>query len=126
MIKQNISYFKTYVALFIFLFVNFIFCIKYFSRITPFYMTLSLFFVFSYFLLWKFQKELFYIQKTLKYILTCYFIFCVFLFYKIPVESLNVDRWSVITSFWDAFLEGKYVYFRTIRLIPDVELLNNT
>jgi len=34
-----------------------------------------------------------------------------FIFYKIPVESLNVDRWSVITSFWDNFFKGEYVYF---------------
>jgi hypothetical protein len=30
---------------------------------------------------------------------------------KIPYESLNVDRWSVITSFWDNFFKNDYVYF---------------
>ncbi|SER26440.1 hypothetical protein [Neolewinella agarilytica] len=29
----------------------------------------------------------------------------------IPLESLNVDRWSVISSFWEAAAEGKYPYF---------------
>ena len=29
----------------------------------------------------------------------------------IPQESLNVDRWSVITSFWDAAMQGEYPYF---------------
>jgi len=32
-------------------------------------------------------------------------------FAKIPYQSLNVDRWSVITSFWDNYFSGQYVYF---------------
>lgn len=36
-----------------------------------------------------------------------------FLFIKLPQESLNVDRWSVISSFWDNYFSGKYVYFAT-------------
>ena len=28
----------------------------------------------------------------------------------IPIESLNVDRWSVITSFWDAAFNSEYPY----------------
>lgn len=31
--------------------------------------------------------------------------------WAIPLESLNVDRWSVISSFWEAAAEGKYPYF---------------
>lgn len=30
---------------------------------------------------------------------------------KIPVETLNVDRWSVISSFWDSYFKGEYAYF---------------
>lgn len=33
------------------------------------------------------------------------------LFYLIPKEQIKVDRWSVITSFWDHFFQDKYVYF---------------
>jgi hypothetical protein len=29
---------------------------------------------------------------------------------KIPLESLNVDRWSVIDSFWSFYFDGKYPY----------------
>lgn len=32
-------------------------------------------------------------------------------FAKVPYESLNGDRWSVITSFWDNYFNGQYVYF---------------
>ncbi|MFO7702833.1 MAG: hypothetical protein R6V37_07610 [Psychroflexus maritimus] len=32
-------------------------------------------------------------------------------FYKIDIETLNVDRWSIITNFWIAFFEGDYAYF---------------
>jgi hypothetical protein len=37
--------------------------------------------------------------------------FSVLVFHFLPQEQLNVDRWSVISSFWDNFFEGKYVYF---------------
>ncbi len=30
---------------------------------------------------------------------------------KFPVETLNVDRWSVISSFWDSYFRGEYAYF---------------
>ena len=33
--------------------------------------------------------------------------------WKIPLESLNVDRWSVISSFWEAAGVGEYPYFAT-------------
>lgn len=33
--------------------------------------------------------------------------------WKIPLESLNVDRWSVISSFWEAAVVGEYPYFAT-------------
>ncbi|MDX2444290.1 MAG: hypothetical protein QNK30_10880 [Bacteroidales bacterium] len=32
------------------------------------------------------------------------------LFRLIPVQSLNVDRWSIINSFWDAAFNGQYPY----------------
>jgi hypothetical protein len=40
-----------------------------------------------------------------------FLVFAFFLFLKIPCESLNVDRWSIITAFWDNYLNGNYVYF---------------
>lgn len=33
--------------------------------------------------------------------------------WAIPMENLNVDRWSVISSFWEAAGEGEYPYFST-------------
>ncbi|WP_093364980.1 hypothetical protein [Psychroflexus sediminis] len=46
-------------------------------------------------------------------ILICFSLICIYVFSKIQVESLNVDRWSVITNFWDAFFRGEYVYLST-------------
>src|SRR4029079_14747578 len=34
-----------------------------------------------------------------------------FVFQRLPQDSINVDRWSVIVSFWDSFFRGEYVYF---------------
>jgi hypothetical protein len=33
------------------------------------------------------------------------------LLYIVPKESLNVDRWSVISSFWQNYFNDEYVYF---------------
>jgi hypothetical protein len=34
-----------------------------------------------------------------------------FVFSKVHISSLNVDRWSVIYSFWEAYFNGDYPYF---------------
>ena len=109
--NSNTLELKKNISLCIFLFINFIFCVKYLSRITTFYIFPSIAIVCVYLLLWRFQKKLTYISKKIKYIIIIYIGISLFLFYKIPVSTLNVDRWSVITSFWDAFFEGRYAYF---------------
>lgn len=78
-------------------------------------MPISILIASFYFLLFKYQDKLQVFAKNLKFanilgfavlVVTSYFIF-----QKVPVETLNVDRWSVITSFWDNYFAGKYVYF---------------
>ncbi len=106
--KQNISFFM-------FIFINFIFGIKYLSRATPYYLLFSSLIVCFYILIWKSRN---YILKFSNYLNTLNFLILFlfisgfyFVFKKIPVESINVDRWSVITSFWNNFFSHKYVYF---------------
>ena len=99
----------------LFLIVNFIFSIKYFARYTSYYLPIV-------FALMCFHIVLFcrrggrimqdrYILIANVLLLSCFCIACVFLWSKISAESLNVDRWSVITSFWDYFFSGQYVYY---------------
>lgn len=106
--KQNLS-------LFIFVFVNFLFSIKYLSRLTPFYLPCSILIGIVYIILWKKKKEinrfLAKLHLSVNWLLLAYVACCLVLFYFIPKESLNVDRWSVITAFWDHFFDGKYVYY---------------
>ena len=106
---------KSNISLSLFLFINLIFSIKYLSRVTHFAVPISLLITSFYFLLFKYQDKLQVFAKNLKFanilgfavlVVTSYFIF-----QKVPVETLNVDRWSVITSFWDNYFAGEYVYF---------------
>jgi hypothetical protein len=114
MIFEN-SKVKQHISLFIFLFVNFMFSVKYISRVTNYYFSISVIIVIVYFLIWKYQNLLDEISGKLKkiniFILVFLFIGSFFVFVKVPVETLNVDRWSVITTFWDNYFNDKYVYF---------------
>jgi hypothetical protein len=96
-------------------FVNILFSVKYFSRITDYYWILTAAVLFIHSLLFfkgavlkRFIKNFTIINILLLAVL---FIISFFVFKKVPVETLNVDRWSVITSFWDNYFNGKYVYY---------------
>ena len=104
----------TSMCLFIFLFINTLFCVKYFARYTDFYVIATLFvdFILVFFFYTNFRvfnkKSLAIINYLL---LVIYVIFCVIIFQVVDVDSLQVDRWSIITSFWENFEKGKYVYY---------------
>ena len=106
---------KTAISIILFLFINFIFTVKYLSRITSDYLIYSSLILCFYFLLWRYSFRVKITSSKLTYLnigLLCTFaISSVIIFYKVPFETLNVDRWSVITSFWDNYFGGKYVYF---------------
>lgn len=105
--KRNVSFF-------LFVLINFIFCVKYSSRITDWYLPFSIIFSGIYFAIWKY-KSFFTKIPSLKIInLLLIGVFLLGSFYglsKIPVQTLNVDRWSVITSFWETYFSGEYAYF---------------
>lgn len=105
---------KLYSSLFILLFINFIFLVKYLYRSTTLYLTISITITLLCFLL--FYKRSFlksaisFFPKINSLLLFTFCVISVFIFYKIPVATLKVDRWSVITSFWDNYFNNKFVY----------------
>lgn len=106
---------KINISIFIFLFINFAFFVKYLSRVTSYYLVVSFALITIFYFLLKFRNKIYIPKSSEKGIIyLMFFLFLVgsgFIFYKIPVETLNVDRWSVITSFWDNFFKKEYVYF---------------
>lgn len=93
-------------------FINFIFLYKYLARVNEYALPVSIgyfcFFIFIPYIIHLFNKELFpYIILLLLIIVTAFYIL---LLNKIPVHTLNVDRWSVIKNFWDSLLQGQYPY----------------
>lgn len=106
LLKRNICF-----ALF--LFVNFLFTYKYLERFTPWAILVSVIVSLLYIVLYH-KRNLFFkfINKKIEISLGVIFIIaCFFIWKKIPVETLNVDRWSVITSFWDSYFANEYAYF---------------
>jgi hypothetical protein len=102
------------VSILIIIFVNLLFAVKYASRANEIVLfaavswVLIQFLVLNFFFLNSFNinyKKGFFVLIGLT-ILSFFFILN-----KIPVQSLNVDRWSVISSFWDAVFNHKYPYF---------------
>lgn len=106
---------KSNINLFIFLFINFVFVFKYGSRLTSYAPLIGIAVVLVQFGIWKKRNILASFSTGLNWadaaIIITFIAGCTFVFSKVPVESLNVDRWSVITSFWDNYFQDKYVYY---------------
>jgi len=106
---------KKNISLLIFLFVNFIFSAKYLNRVSGIYIILSIGICLFYAVIWRkrdyINKQFIKRKISLKLIVILYFVFTILLLYIIPKETLNVDRWSVITSFWENYFNNKYVYY---------------
>ena len=103
---------KQHISFLLFLSVSFLFLYKYLDRYTEYAGVFSAFFCGVYILFWK-KKEWFRIIPTyVELVLMVGFVLVSFLMWKkFPVETLNVDRWSVISSFWDSYFRGEYAYF---------------
>jgi len=107
---MNFQFFVSLVAI---QFVNYLFLAKYLARITNYPISIAFLIVittgFSIWLMVKKKQEIISTKLAL-FILTVFCLSaCLFLF-QIPVANLNLDRWSVISSFWDTCLQGKYPY----------------
>lgn len=114
MIKKALDI-KNTISLLILVAVNFIFYVKYLERVTEYYLLISILFSFL------FTSVLVYLPRLLKtYSLPVKSINISFIFiliaaglyvaYKIPAETINPDRWKIITLFWNTFAKGDYVY----------------
>lgn len=107
---------KKHISFVLFSLINILFAVKYFSRYTSYYVWMvAILCIFHTLLFYKGKELLQFIRRKDTFIgilwLVCFCIGCIFVWDKIPVESLNVDRWSVITSFWDQYFNGQYVYY---------------
>lgn len=106
---------KRTISISILIFINFLFAFKYLDRVFQYAIIPSALACLLYIILWNYRNSFRVSAKILNIIfvsLVVLFVGLSFLiFYKFPLESLNVDRWSVITSFWEAFFNGDYVYY---------------
>ena len=106
---------KVKISVLILLFINFIFTYKYSSRYTEFGGILSILLLFSQILVYVYSSKITLVYKAKNIIILCFVSFIIALIiishYKIPLESLNVDRWSVISSFIDELFNGNYPYY---------------
>jgi hypothetical protein len=88
---------------------------KYSDRVTQHSVLISVFLSIAYFLF------IYYLPKNslterqnkllLSLIIAGYLILSIIFFRLIPQTTLNVDRFSVITSFWDSYFNSEYVYY---------------
>lgn len=102
---------KKYSTIFIYLMINSLFIVKYGERFNMALLGAYLAVIagLSFFYIKITLKEIFY--KSLFWIgVISFFIFSVFLNYKIDGNSLNVDRWSAMEIGIKAILNGKYPY----------------
>lgn len=105
---------KFQISFCLFIFINFLFFLKYLQRVSDYYILISFLFTSIYIVFWYFRN---YINKIKIYsihnklIIFIFIITSILIFNKIDVNTLKVDRWSVITSFWDNYFKGDYVYF---------------
>lgn len=115
MLQINKKIINKFLITSVLLFINGLFCVKYFERFTNLYPLVTL-------LLLCIQVGVLYFsfydkctlkqQKIIIYLLLILAVIgSLFVFRKIHISSLNVDRWSVIYSFWEAFFNGDYPYF---------------
>ena len=107
--------FKYYSTIVIVLVVNLTFLIKYLSRATAYYLPVALLITAICAAIWHYRFSLNQWLEKRRYLnpglIVALVIVASVVFAKIPYQSLNVDRWSVITSFWDNYFSGEYVYF---------------
>ena len=106
---------KSKFCVFILLFINFAFSVKYLSRITPYFLLGSILITVLYFMIWYFRFRISKISEKLHFLnlalLILFIVTSSYIFVQIPFQQLNVDRWSVINSFWNNYFNGEYVYF---------------
>lgn len=107
--------FKIYISVIILLFINFLFFFKYSSRYLEFGIYISIILLLLQFFVFQIKQRIDLskkIQKNLGYSFIGFIIVLVVVsHFAVPLESLKVDRWSVISSFLQELSDGNYPYF---------------
>ena len=97
---------KVLIAYFIIIFINFLFVLKYSARLTKHNVLVALVSILFYFIIIKFYKFIKLNHKLIFWLMSFFlFSLAIFAHYKLSLASLNVDRWSVITSFLMNYLK---------------------
>lgn len=114
MIKDH-SLNKVLLSLFGIVLINFLFAFKYLNRISDFSLVISFIYIvvlfIGYKILNKQDKDATLFKRSIFFILLTFFIIVSGVIFKfIQIETLNVDRWSVISSFWDTASKGENPY----------------
>jgi hypothetical protein len=106
--------FGTIIPLVVYCIVNLLFIVKYLSRIGPSFALLSgLAFVVFCFVVVKGMQTIpkRFLNRRAAFVLIGLFVaLSLVAFWLISVQTIRVDRWSVITSFLDDLFQGKYPY----------------
>jgi hypothetical protein len=106
---------KGWIAFTMLLAINLLFVYKYTARVTDLAGYVTALLGAFYISVWTFRGKIPVSGK--QFMLAAYVTLVIFaglsmlVFSRVPVESLNVDRWSVITSFWETFFDSRYPYF---------------
>lgn len=106
---------KSMISLFILIAINLLFYAKYLERVTDYYLLFSVIFSLIFtsvlFLPFLLKKELPQLKFVNIFLILVLIAASFYISYKIPIETINVDRWEIITLFWNAYEKGDYVYF---------------
>ncbi len=107
--------FKSIVAFTVLLLINLLFVYKYVERITAFAGIITFMMALFYIGTWTLRKRVVITKKQYAILTTGILILFIclgfILFAKVPLLSLNVDRWNTITTFWESFFNQEYVYY---------------
>lgn len=114
MFLSNTIKIKQISAFSILILLNFIFAFKYLSRNFEHSLFLSIGYISILIILFiLFQKIDLKLFKSIWFYYSLVFLYSIghiVIFHFIKVETLNVDRWSVISSFWEQTFNGLYPY----------------
>ena len=103
---------KTIISYTIILFINILFFYKYFGRLTHFAWFFSSIYLLLIIIFLKKQFFVKLLNNKVKYLIISFLLlFAIFIHYFIDIQSLNVDRWSVISSFFEQLKHSNYPYF---------------
>ncbi len=108
---------KELIAVSILTFINFIYIYKYVLRYTEWALLISIF-ISGIQLTTFLKRDRLYLSKKIKWTVSGFAILfvlslIVISYLYIPIETLNVDRWSIMSSYISHMLDGKYPYFAT-------------